>query len=135
MQIVIGKLQDDGKVPSNLQVTIHDVHIVLQDDKGQFLETEFVTTQEEEPQDNAKAISLNRSEMEGTLEQLREELRRLSEARMALEATVADRDRKIQPQKDQQLWSKNYMLLSKVEDKEEEICLLNRRSPWPYTSG
>ena len=46
--------------------------------------------------------------------------------RMALEATIADHDREIQRQKDwyKQLWSKNCLLLSTVEDKEEEICLL-----------
>ena len=54
LQIVIGKLQDDGKVPSNVQVMIHDVHIALQDDEGQFLETEFVATQDEKPQDDTK---------------------------------------------------------------------------------
>ena len=75
LQIVIRNLQDDGKVPSNIQVTIHDVHIALQDDKGPFLETEFVATQVKEPQDDAEAISLSGSETEVTAEQLREELR------------------------------------------------------------
>ena len=133
LQIVIGKLQDDGKVPSNVQVTIHDIHIALQDDEGQFLETEFVATQDEEPQDDVEAISLAGSETEGTVEQLPEELRRLSEERMALEATVAERDREIQRQKDRykQLWSKNCLLLSTVEDKEEEICLLKEKISLP----
>ena len=105
----------------------------MQDDEGQFLETEFVATQDEEPQDNAEAISLDGSETEGTVEQLREELRRLSEERMALEATVAERDREIQRLKDRykQLWSKNCLLLSTVEDKEEEICLLKEKISLP----
>ena len=133
MQIVIGKLQDDRKVPSNVQVMIHDVHIPLQDNEGPFLETEFVATQDKELQGEAEAISLAGSETDGTVEQLREELTRSSEERMALEATVAHHDREIQLQKDRykQLLSKNCLPLSTVEDKEEEICWLKEKISLP----
>ena len=124
-QMLCGKLTEEGRQSSNVQLVVGDRQLRLRDENGVFLEVAREDANEEP--------TLEAEEREGTPtpqppeDQIREELKRVTAERDDLQARVVGQQEEIQRQKERyaQLWRMNCEQLEEFDktlgDKEEQI--------------
>ena len=124
-QMLCGKLTEEGRQSSNVQLVVGDRQLRLRDEDGVFLEVAREDANEEP--------TLEAEEREGTPtpqppeDQIREELKRVTAERDDLQARVVGQQEEIQRQKERyaQLWRMNCEQLEEFDktlgDKEEQI--------------
>ena len=122
-QILCGKLTEEGRQPSNVQLVVGERQLKLRDEGGVFLEVDSEDANEEP--------TLEAEESEGTPQppedQTRAELVRVTAERDDLQARVISQQEEVQRQKERyaQLWRMNCEQLEEFDktlvDKEERI--------------
>ena len=129
VQMVCGKLTDEGRQPSNIQLVVEERQLKLRDVDGVFLELDTEDASDESPLGAEEGETISQS----AEDQCREDLVRVMAERDDLQAPLVEQQGEVQPQKERytQLWRMNCEPLGEFDktlgDKDEQIKTLLER--------